>query len=56
MEITGSDTIDWPGTMPAESVICGPNMVPAPTWMYCSLKMALTGKQITLSRPMAPNR
>ena len=33
MVITGSDTMLCPGTMPADSVICGPNIVPAPMWM-----------------------
>ena len=54
--ITGSDTIDCPGTMPADRVICGPNIVPEPMWMYCSLNSAFGGKQMTLCSPNAPKR
>src|SRR6188472_3987197 len=54
--ITVSDTICWPGTMPADSVISGPNMVPSPIEMYCSLNRAFGGKQMTLPSPKRPNR
>ena len=42
--------------MPADSVIWGPNIVPAPMWMYCSLNRAFGGKQITLPAPRRPKR
>ena len=55
MRTTGSLRQACPGTMPAESVICGPSMVPAPMWMYRSLKIVFGGKQMMLPSPNAPN-
>ncbi len=33
MRTTGSVTHSWPGTIPADSVTCGPMTVPVPMWM-----------------------
>ncbi len=53
---TGSLTITWPGTIPADSDTFGPIIVPAPMWMERSLTSAVAGKQMTLPAPKAPKR
>jgi hypothetical protein len=53
---TGSVTICWPGTIPAEMLTCGPTSVSSPMWIHRSPNTAPVGKARQLPRPNAPNR
>ena len=46
----------WPGMIPADSVQCGPTIVPSPTSMYSSPKSAAIGKQIAEFSPKCLKR
>lgn len=56
MRTTGSETILWPGTIPAEMLTWGPTSVSRPTSIQRSPKMAPGGKARQLPDPKAPNR
>src|SRR5665213_1957347 len=56
MRTTGSVTMIWPGTIPAEMLTWGPTTVSCPTWIHRSPKTAPVGKARQLPWPNAPNR
>jgi hypothetical protein len=56
MLTTGSVTICWPGTIPAEMLTYGPHRVSSPRWIHRSPKMAPGGKDRQLPRPNDPKR
>ena len=55
MLTTGSVTMVWPGTIPAEMLTWGPTRVSRPMWIHRWPKTAPVGKARQLPGPKAPN-